>query len=102
MGKDDGGDIGVIDELVNDANAGVVEDDDRVVALACHIQYETVCVIIPYRRTIRALCSPRVAEDQAGFRRRVDTWVSRGEVPEHLRTVVPSLLRDGVKRRADQ
>jgi hypothetical protein len=37
VGEDDGGDVGVVDEAVDDADAGVVDYDLGVVALACDV-----------------------------------------------------------------
>jgi hypothetical protein len=42
MGEDDGGDVGVVDEAVDDADAGVVDYDLSVVALACDVDDQLV------------------------------------------------------------
>lgn len=38
VGEDDGCDVGVVDEAVDDADAGVVDYDLGVVALACDVE----------------------------------------------------------------
>jgi hypothetical protein len=39
VSEDHGGDVGVVDEAVDDADAGVVDYDLGVVALACDVDY---------------------------------------------------------------
>jgi hypothetical protein len=42
VGEDDGGDVGVVDEAVDNADAGVVDYDLGVVALACDVDDQLV------------------------------------------------------------
>ena len=46
MSEDDGGNVGVLDPLVDEADASVVDSHDCIVAFRCHVFNKGIGVVI--------------------------------------------------------
>lgn len=67
MREDDSFDVRIRFEAVDEADAGVVDDDDRVGALVGDVVDEGVGEVVVGPRTVPAFFSPGVDEDEAGI-----------------------------------
>lgn len=71
MGEDDGCDVGVVRELVNETYAGVVEHNDSIGTLIGHVVDQAVCVVVTNRRSVVSFSGPNIAKDKTGVARGV-------------------------------
>ncbi|TLS28819.1 hypothetical protein PpBr36_01412 [Pyricularia pennisetigena] len=68
VGKDDGRDVGVVGELVDQANAGVLQHHDGVGAVGCHVEDQAIRKVVTEAGPIPSFGGPGVAVDDASVR----------------------------------
>lgn len=102
VGEDDGSDVGVVHELVDETYAGVVEHDDSVGALISDVVDQAVGVVITNRRSVVSFRGPNIAKDKTGVARGVNQRASVLKVPVEIRRVFVSLGNKCVVWRAGE
>jgi len=98
MSEDDRRDIGVLDPCVHEPDTGVVNEDHGVSTLASDVIHERVAVLIGKRSAVPTLATVLVEEDETSIGRSFYLRIRGSEVPEKLRSVLDSLVRERVKR----
>lgn len=96
-GDDGGGDVGVLDPLVDEPSAAGVHDDDGVGALGGHVEDETVGVVVAEAGPVPAFGCDGVDEDEAGVGGGVDVGVERSQVPVYPGAVLGCPVLDGAQ-----
>ena len=89
----------MVEKVVDQSGAGVVEDDDRVGALAGDVQDEAVSIIVVKIGSVPAFVSPGVAEDETSISGGVDGRVGVVEIPVETDVVRVGSGLDGLEGR---